>query len=117
MQNPELMIELLEEMSKEPDGSMLVVRRLSMSDSELQRAHHVELLCDASLAQQKSDSIFRITNAGYKFLGAISQDRPITFSKFKKFLQEGIELAEAVRKVINFVTGFSRPAMPTAGTA
>ena len=107
MRNPELMIELLEVLSKEPDGSMLVVRHLSMSDSELERAHHVELLCDAGLAHQKSESSFRITNAGYDLLGAINQDRPITFLKFKKFLQEGIELAEAVRRVIDFVNGIS----------
>lgn len=107
MRDPELMIELLEEMSKEQSGSLFVIRHHGMSEIEEARFHHVELLCDVGLAQQKSDSSFRITNTGYDFLGAINQDRPITFSKFKKLLQEGIELAESVRRVIDFVNGAS----------
>ena len=101
------MIELLEEMSEKTDGSVIVIRSHGMSEAKQERAHHVELLCDAGLAHQKSESNFRITNAGYDLLGAINQDRPITFSKFKKFLQEGIELAEAVRRVIDFVNDIS----------
>ena len=107
MRNPELMIELLEEMSKERSGSILVIRRLGMSVTDLKRLHHVELLCDVGLVQQKSDSSFRITNAGNELLGAFNRDRTINFSKFKKFLQDGIELAESVRRVIDFVNGTS----------
>ena len=92
MRDPELMIELLEEMSKEPSGSIFVIRHLGMTEIEEARLRQVELLCDVGLAQQKPSSSFRITDAGYDFLGAINQDRPITFSKFKKLLQEGIEL-------------------------
>ncbi len=105
MRDPDLMIKLLEEMSERPDGSILVVRLLDMRESELKRAHHVELLCDAGLAQQKSKSSFRITNTGYDFLGAINRNRTINFSKFRKLLQEGIELAESVRRIIDFVNG------------
>ncbi len=98
---------MLEEMSKEPNGSILVMHHHGMSETELGRLHHVELLCDAGLTHQKSDSNFRITNTGYDFLGAINRDRTINFSKFKKLLQDGIELAEAVRRLIDFANGIS----------
>lgn len=103
MRDPDLMMKLLEEMGERPDGSILAVRLLDMRGSELKQAYHVELLCDAGLAQQKSDSSFRITNIGYDFLGAINRDRTITFAKFKKLVQEGIELTEAARRMTDLV--------------
>lgn len=107
MRDPELMIKILEEMSKKSSGSILVIRRLGMSKTEQVRFHHVELLWDTGLVRKESDQCFRITNDGYNFLAAINQDRTINFPKFMKFLGEGIEFAESVRRILDFVNSAS----------
>ena len=107
MRDPELMIKILEEMSKKSSGSILVIRCFDMSETEKARFHHVELLCDTGLISKESDQCFRITNDGYNFLAAINQDRTINFPKFMKFLGEGIEFAESVRRIIDFVNSTS----------
>lgn len=103
MRNADLMIELLEQMSSAPSGQILLIRPAGMSDQELDRYHHAELLDDAGLAIWKSDSEIRITNLGYDFLSAVNQDRRNYIAKCKEFLGEGTPLLNAVNAIIALV--------------
>ena len=101
------MIDLLEEMDNDPGGFILVRNTLNMSSAQRKRYHHAELLTDAGLALQKSDSGFRITNGGYDFLNAVKQDRPKYIAKAKELLEQGKSLLDVVAQVISIVNGLS----------
>ena len=103
MRNVDLMIELLEEMSKSPDGQILLVRTFGMSDQDLERFHQAELLNDAGLAFRISDSAIRITNSGYDFLNAINQDRSRYIAKCDELLGKGKALLKVANDVIAIV--------------
>ena len=66
-EDPDLLIELLKEMSRKPDGQISTTLTLGMSVEARKRRHHLELLSDAGLAEWKSDSRIRIKNFGYDF--------------------------------------------------
>ena len=76
MRDIDLMVTLLEDMADKPDGQLLLVKHLGMSEREREQHHNAELLGDAGLATWKSDSTVRITNDGYDFLSAVRRDRP-----------------------------------------
>ena len=103
MRNVKLMVELLEKMSNAPDGQILLVRTLGMSEQRREQYHHAELLSDAGLAMWKSDSAIRITNQGYDFLNAVNQDPPKYISKCKEIIGRGKTLLSAVNDIIDIV--------------
>lgn len=93
MRYPELLVELLREMSKADDGRILA------HDSERKRWHHLELLIDAGQVEKISNAIFRITNDGYDFLNAIDKGGD-TWDKFLEYLEKGMSYLTAARRVI-----------------
>ena len=107
MRKPELMLELLEEMSKGPLGRLVIPMMMDMSELEQERYHHVELLVDARHAEWTGSerSIARITNAGYDFLNAASNPttgEPAT-SKFIELFNNGVAYARAAQSAVDFV--------------
>ena len=107
MRDPEVMIEILEEMGDKPDGLILLPRTLDMSAARRTRLHHVDLLTDAGLAYQVSDSGYRITNQGYDFLNAVKQDKPRYTDVFKDLLSQGKPVLDAASQVVSIVSGVS----------
>ena len=105
MRNVELMVELLEEMSNDAGGEILLVRTLGMSSDTRNKYHHAELLSDAGLATWKSDSMIRVTNHGYDFLSAVNQDRPTHIEKCRELLGQGKSLLEVAATIITIVSG------------
>ncbi len=103
MRNVDMMIRLLEEMSKDPGGQILLVSTLAMSNQSLARRHQADLLNDAGLAIWKSESAIRITNGGYDFLNAINQDRPQYVAKCKELLGKGMTLVNVAKDIISIV--------------
>ena len=99
MRDPELMIRLLKEMANDSYGHVMITKTLGMGEDKLHRIHQIELLVDAGLAEWRSDSMVRITNSGYDFIGAIGQDKSYK-QKFEGWLDRGLSLANAAAKVI-----------------
>ena len=104
MRDMELMLELLEEMDKDAGGSIMLVQTLGMSEEKRHRRHQADLLDDAGLAVWESDSMIRITNHGYDFLGAVNQDRPTYVARCKELLVQGKTLAEVAAAIITIVS-------------
>ena len=102
MRKPELMLELLEEMSKDESGRLHILRRF-----DRERHHHVELLVDAGHAEwlAEEQTTARITNAGYDFLNAARN--PTTgkkaLSKFIELFNSGVPYARAAQSAVDFV--------------
>ena len=110
MRNHELMLSLLEEMSKDDLGRLTVRIKYGMDKQQKQRRHHVELLIDAGHAEwtdSKLDplEIVRITNAGYEFLNAANNPRngEKAMAKFVKLLDSGVPYARAAQTVVEWV--------------
>ncbi len=103
MRNIDTMIELLKEMGAAVDGQIAIFKTVDMSESEMARNHHAELLIDAGLATWQSESMIRITNSGYDFLNAINQDPSKYISKCKELISQGKELLEVVKTVMSIV--------------
>ena len=95
------MIELLEEMSKEPDGRMLFSRHMGMSESERVRAAHAEPLRDV-LDEPKEDARIRASNSDKDLSRAFNQNRPFSIPKHWMPLHEGTEPAEQEGGTIDF---------------
>ena len=70
MQDEEKQTELLNRMKESPEGSITVRRHLGMSRNARHEIHQIEQLCEMGLATMKSDSMVRITAAGYQQLDA-----------------------------------------------
>lgn len=100
MKNVDHLIDLLEEMNKEPDGRVIVLRTFGMSEVDAARYHHTELLVDAKLASQVSDSVFRITHAGYDFLEKVNQDRKGYHEKCEELFSKGKSVLEVINLLI-----------------
>ena len=98
-----LMVDLLEDMAAKPDGYILLVKHLGMSERERKRHHNAELLSDAGLATWKSDSAVRITNDGYDFLNAVNQDPPKYTARAKELLGQGKTLLAVAKDIISIV--------------
>lgn len=105
MRNADLMIDLLEEMSNEPNGLIILVVAFESPEGAGARYHHAELLSDAGLAHWKTESAVRITNQGYDFLNAVRQGPPGLRQKFKNFLDQGRSLLVSVNDIVSIANG------------
>ena len=107
MRNHELMLSLLEEISKDDFGRLIIPMTYGMDDQGQRRRHHVELLVDAGHAEWTSSKqeIARITNAGYDFLNAANDPRngEKAKAKFVKLLNSGVPYARAAQTVVEWV--------------
>ena len=100
MRDPELLVSLLRTMAEQPDGRLNdMIVHLSMSESELKRKLHIELLTDAGLVEWYDIKKFpRITNAGFDFIEAIDKKKG-AWEKFIEVLDTGAPLLNAVSAV------------------
>lgn len=109
MRDPELMLSLLEEMSKKDEGTITAVKPGDGYTGEAHRRHHhVELLVDAGHAEWLSDarSVARITNAGYDFLNAASNTRSgvRARSKYIDMFNSGVPYVRAAQAAVDLVS-------------
>ncbi|KIC11996.1 hypothetical protein RA19_05085 [Leisingera sp. ANG-M1] len=65
---------ILFEFEKQEDWLVIVPETLGMSADERRHLGHVQLLCDADLVMEVSDSVYRLTNSGHDYLSAIRSD-------------------------------------------
>lgn len=101
MRNPALMIKLLEETGRKPDGGIPFVPESGMSEIGQEGAHHVELSCDAGLASGNPESTSCIANAIHDSPEAINQDRPFRFPKSERLLLKGSEPVQPAGRTID----------------
>ncbi len=108
MRKPELMLELLEEMSRDDLGRLTVPMTYDMTDEAREHRHHVELLVDTGHAEWTGSEqhIARITNAGYDFLNATNNPTTgqMATSKFIELFNSGVPYARAAQAVVDIVT-------------
>lgn len=102
MRDPEYLIQLLKEMSKDINGVILVSFAVDSDETASKRRHHAKLLVDAGHAVWESQGIARITSQGYDFLNAIEK-QPDAKNKFLDYFNKGIPYANAVAKVLGLV--------------
>ena len=102
MRDLELMLEILKEMSEEPNGCINVLESYG-SESDAIRRHHADLLRDTGLAKWKckGDCTIRITNQGYDFLNAIETDKPKYLEQCKQLLDKGVSFLKVVNNLIS----------------
>ena len=107
MRDPELMVGLLSEMSKNDMGRLIIPMAFGMGEHE-ERHHHVELLVDAGHAEWVNDDhdIARITNAGYDFLNAATNpaNGKEAKTKFVDLFNSGVSYARATQSVVDWVS-------------
>ena len=90
MRDPDLMLELLREMSQEATGqTQTYFMAINPTKDSQKRCHHFDLLVDAGHAEWVSNekTIARITNSGYDFLIAIQQNedlKTVFIDRFKR---------------------------------
>ena len=102
MRDPELIVDLLQEMDKTVDGQYLVEPGHLRTEEGRKVSHHIDLLCDAELAVRESRAVVRITNSGYDFLYAINQGSQYK-EEFKKLMSRGKSLLEVVATIVSMV--------------
>ena len=106
MRDPELMISLLKEMSKDDMGRLIIPMTFGMGERKQQRRHHVELLVDAGHAQWTGgkQDIARITNAGYDFLNAMTNPThgKRVWSRFVELFNSGVPYVRAAQTACEF---------------
>lgn len=101
MKEPQMFMDLLNEASERPDGSLLCVRTFGMSAEKQNRRHHVELLVDAghmTWVTGKKDMV-RITNAGYDFLNACESNADAK-ATFVEKVKAGFPYVDAALKAV-----------------
>ena len=102
MRDPQMLVDLLRQMDKEPSGRILSLEEHGMSDGDQSERHHLEILADAGLVEWLSEHMARITNDGYDFLNAV--DNPQTgkeyMAKFVDLLGKGTTFINAVKAVV-----------------
>ena len=101
MRDPELLIDLLKEMSDDDLGRMIVPLTMGADKNEFNRHHHAELLVDAGHADWTSmdQQVVRITNAGYDFLAAVDK-QPKAKKRFLDLFNTGASYVQAALKAI-----------------
>lgn len=109
MRDPELMLSLLEEMSRSDEGTIMATKPGGgHAGPEHRRHHHADLLVDAGHAKWVSDahSVARITNAGYDFLNAATNPThgEKVWSRFIDTFNSGVPYARAAQAAVEFVT-------------
>ncbi len=103
MRDPDMMLSLLREMANDPLGRIEASMTFDMDEAEQRRVHHVELLIDAGYAEWTARGHeARITNAGYDFLNAVSQDETYR-EKFVDYFNRGMSFVEAASKIVDLV--------------
>lgn len=102
MRDPDLMLSLLREMANDSLGRIDASMTFDMDEDEQRRVHHVELLVDAGHAEWMGSQVARITNAGYDFLNAVSQDETYR-KKFVDYFNRGMPFVEAASKIVDLV--------------
>ena len=103
MRDPDIMLSLLREMAKDPLGRIEASMTFDMDEDEQRRFHHIELLIDAGHAEWTArGQEARITNAGYDFLNAVSQDETYR-EKFVDYFNRGMSFVEAASKIVDLV--------------
>ncbi len=70
----DLLRELLIEFEAQKSWQIFVHPPLGMTELELVREHHVQLLSDVGFLLEMGDSLYRMTNSGHDFLDAIRED-------------------------------------------
>jgi len=105
MRDPELMLSLLEEMSKSEDGTLPMP---AFRHAEYRRCrHHVDLLVDADHAKWLSErrQSVRITNAGYDFLNAATNPThgEKAKSRYVELFNDGVAYARAAQAAVELV--------------
>ena len=108
MRDPELMLSLLDEMSRSDEGTIVVIRPGDgYAGPEHRRHHHADLLVDAGHAKWVGDarSVARITNAGYDFLNAASNPKHGEKAKarFVELFNSGVAYARAAQDAVDVV--------------
>lgn len=108
MRDPELMVSLLEEMSKDDMGQLITPMTIGMGEYAQRRHHHVELLVDAGHAEwlDGNQDAARITNAGYDFLNAATNptNGNKAKTKFVDLFNSGVPYARATQSVVDWVS-------------
>lgn len=107
MRDPELMIGLLEEMSKNDVGRLSIPRTLIVDEQRQHRRQHVELLVDAGHAEWlgAKQQTARITNAGYDFLNATTNQSSgqKAKAKFIELFNNGVAYVRAAQAAVEVV--------------
>ena len=70
----DLLRELLIEFEAQKSWQIFVHPHLGMTELEITREHHVQLLSDAGFLLEMGDSLYRMTNSGHDYLDAIRND-------------------------------------------
>ena len=105
MRKHDLLFSLLREMAEEPDGQIIAVATMGMSEQESERRHHVEILVDAGHAVwNPQGSMARITNSGYDFIEAVDKGRGV-MEMFNDLMEKGIPYVQAAQAVLNYMSG------------
>ncbi len=104
MRDSDLMLSLLREMANNPFGRIRAAMTAGMNEDEQRRVHHIELLVDAGHAEWETPGRrdVRITNAGYDFLNAVSQDETYK-DQFADYFNRGMSFVEAARRIVDLV--------------
>ena len=105
MRDPELLVQLLKELSEESTGQRIVRRYLAMKTEESVRLHHYDLLVDAGHAEWKSESCIRITATGYDFVEALGSEKTgeQAFRKYLERMKDGVGYAKAAADAVKLV--------------
>ncbi len=70
----EYLRQILLEVEDQEDFLLLVRKVMAASANDRRKQYHVELLCDAGLMSQVSESGYRMTSAGHDYLDAIRSE-------------------------------------------
>ena len=102
MRDPELMLSLLEEMSKSDEGTIVATKPGDGHTGQAHRRHHhADLLVDAGHAEWMGDvrDVARITNAGYDFLNAATNPKHgrKVWSRFVELFNSGVPYVRAAQ--------------------
>ena len=108
MRDPELMLSLLEEMSRSDEGTIMAGEPGDgHTGLEHRRHHHADLLVDAGHAKWVSDerSVVRITNAGYDFLNAATNPThgEKAKSRYVDLFDQGVSYVRSAQAAVDIV--------------
>ena len=80
--DPDYLREILFKVEESETDILAIRRTLGMSSKQRKKVHHIELLCDAGLLVQVSDSGYRLTFQGHDFLDSIRDE-----TRWKKIIE------------------------------
>ena len=105
MRDPELLVQLLKELSAEGTGQGIVRRYIGMKIEESVRLHHYDLLVDAGHAEWKNESCIRITATGYNFVEALGSAKTgeQAHRRYLERMKDGVGYARAAADAVKLV--------------